>query len=111
MPHGSDVEAAAKFDIFGQVGQVDVQHDQVRDALVAFRLEMVLGHPHGVEAIIIQGLRDGFGLAENGHQVIVVEFPVVHRLAAVADIGHIYVAGIHTVKFSDHISNPFPILI
>ena len=35
MPHGGDIEATAKIDPLCQVGQVDAQHQDVGDALVA----------------------------------------------------------------------------
>ena len=111
MPHGGDVEAAAELDVLGQMGQVDIEHNQVGDTLVAFRLEVVLGHPHGIEAIGVQGFRDGLGLSVDGHQVFVVEFPVVDCGAAVADVGHVYVTGEQAVELGNHLLLSLPVLI
>ena len=45
MPHWGDVEATAESDILCEVSQVNAEEQQVRNALVAFRLEMVLRQP------------------------------------------------------------------
>ena len=65
IPHGGDVEAAAESQVLGQMGQVDVEHQQVGDALVPLGLEVVLGHPHGVVAVLVQSPGDGFGFLER----------------------------------------------
>ena len=39
MPHWRDVKATAKFEAFGEMGQVDKQQQQVGDALVPFPLK------------------------------------------------------------------------
>ena len=82
---------------------MNVEHDQVGDALVAFRLEVVFRHPHGVEPVFVQGLRDGLGLAVNGYQMVIAESAVVHRRSTVADIGHIHMTGIQAVEFGNHL--------
>ena len=110
VPHRGDIEAAAKLDVLGHVGQVDIQHDQIGYTLIAFRLEVVLRHPHGVEPVGVQRFRDGFSFAVDGHQVVIAEFPVVDRRSAVADIGHVNVTGIQTVKFCNHLLNRLPVL-
>jgi hypothetical protein len=45
MPGGDDVEGAADLDAPGAMGKIDRQQRNVRDALVPFVLEMVLGQP------------------------------------------------------------------
>ena len=94
VPHGSDVEPTAELDVFGQVGQMDVQHDQVGNTLVPLRLKVVLRHPHRVEPVGVQGLGDGLSLAIGSDQVVIVKFPVVDWHPAVADIGHVHVTGV-----------------
>ena len=59
VPHGRDVKPTAQLDALREVGEVDVVHQQVGDAFVAFPLEVVLGHPERVVAQPIHGLSDG----------------------------------------------------
>ena len=56
MPHGRDVEAAADPELLGEVRQVHRQHQDVRDALVALVLEVVLGQPERVVAELVHHL-------------------------------------------------------
>ena len=84
------------------MGQVDVEHYEVRDALVSFRLEVVLRHPHGVVAILVQSPGDGFGFWKDRGQVVVVENAIVDCCAAVADVGHIDVSSKQAVELGDH---------
>ena len=64
VPHGIDVEAAAEAEILGQVGQVDVHHQQVWDALVALVLEVVFGRPKCVVAQFVHFDGDGLRLGK-----------------------------------------------
>src|SRR3990172_599943 len=48
VPHGGDVEAAPDAQSPRQMGQVDGDHQDIRNALVALVLEVVLGQPKGV---------------------------------------------------------------
>jgi hypothetical protein len=41
MPHGQDIEAAAKFQPLRKLGQPHAQHQQIRDGFVPFPLEIV----------------------------------------------------------------------
>ena len=62
MPHGGDVEAAADVQPLGDVRQMHRAHKHIRQAFVAFRLEVVLGEPEGVVAVGVHRLGDGVGL-------------------------------------------------
>ncbi len=73
MPHRRDVEAAADLHVFGHVGQVQRHHQHVGDALGAFALEVMFGHPEGGVAEAVHLLRDGLGFAEGGGQMGVVD--------------------------------------
>ena len=84
------------------MSQVDVHHQQVGQTLVPFGLEVVLSHPHGVVAVVVHRRGDGLGLFEHGGQVVVVKQSVVYRRAAVADVGHINVAGEEAVELGNH---------
>ena len=68
MPHRRDVEAAADPQVPGEMRQVQRHHQHVGDALGAFRLEVVLGHPERAVAEPIHQLRHGLGLAQRGGQ-------------------------------------------
>ena len=94
MPHGRDIEAATELEVLGEVGEVDVHHQEIGQALVAFRLEVVFGHPHRVVAVPVHGGGDGLSLFENRGEMIIAETAVVHRRAAVPEVVHIHVAGI-----------------
>ena len=102
VPHGGDVEAAAEAQTLGDVGEVDDEHQEVGDALVALGLEVVLGHPEGVVAVLVQGLGDGHALVEGGGEVLVGVGAVVDRGSAVADVFHVDVAGVQAVKGGNH---------
>ena len=72
------------------------------DALVAFGLEVMLGHPEGVVAVLVQGLSDGNAFVESGSQVLVGEGTVVDGDAGVTDVFHVNMAGVKTVKGGNH---------
>ena len=65
VPHRIDVEPAAESQVLGQVGQVDVHHQQIGDALVALVLEMVLSRPKCVVAEFVHLDSDGLGLGKH----------------------------------------------
>ena len=102
VPHRGDVEAAAELDVPGQVCQVQRRHQDIGDALVAFVLEMMLGHPEGVVAQPIHQLRHRLGLVEDRRQLFVGKPAVVHRGAGIAGILHVDVPGKQTVEFGNH---------
>ena len=49
VPHGVDVESAAESEVFGEVCEVDEEHQKVRNALVSFALEVVFSAPEGIK--------------------------------------------------------------
>ena len=102
MPHGGDVEATAEAQPLSDVSQMYDEHQQVGDALVAFGLEVVLGHPESVVAVLVQGLRDGHAFVKSGGEILVGVGAVVYRGTAVADVFHINVARIQAVKGGNH---------
>ena len=58
MPHGEDVERTAELEATCLRGEPERELDQVREALVAFPLEVVLGRPQGVVAEVVHELGD-----------------------------------------------------
>ena len=71
VPHRVDVEAASEAEILGEMGEVDEEHQEVGDALVAFALEVVFGAPKGVETEFVHGGGEGCGLVEDGGELVV----------------------------------------
>ena len=55
----ADVEGAANLDALGPMRQVDRQHGDARDALVALVLEVMLGQPQGLVPQRVGGARQG----------------------------------------------------
>ena len=106
VPHRGNVETAAELEVAGQMRQVDIQHQQVGDALVALGLEVVFRHPEGIVAAGVHSFGNGLGLVKGGGQVFVGKGTVVHRRAAVADIVHIDMAGVQAVKLGNHCPAP-----
>ena len=102
MPHRRDVEPAPEAQPFRKVRQMHNEHQQVGDAFVPLRLEVVLRHPEGVVPVPVQALGNGHALVKGRRQVFVGKRPVVHRRAAVAQVVHINMAGVQTVKSRNH---------
>ena len=86
VPHWDDVESLAELQVFGLAGQVDAHQDEVGDALVAFVLEVVFGHPHTVEAALVHMLRQGVGVVVSLGQPGVGVAAAVGRRAVCAHI-------------------------
>jgi len=82
--------------------EVEGQQEHVRDALVAFALEMVLGQPERVVPAPVEQARQVARLGEGGDEVLVRKHAAVHGDAAVADVVHIHVAGVEAVELGDH---------
>ena len=102
VPHGGDVEAAANLESLGQVGQVDGEQQQVGDALVAFPLEVVLGHPEGIVVQPVHGLGNGLGLVERRGQTVIGQPAVVGRRGVQADVVKVNVPGKQAAKLGNH---------
>jgi len=102
MPHRRDVEAAADLDLLGDVRQVHRRHEEIRQALVALVLEVVLGQPDRVVAQLVHRPGDGVRLREHRRQVLVPVAPLVGRGGHLAHVGQIDVAGIDGGEPGDH---------
>ena len=79
MPHGGDVEATSEFQPRRLGGQVHVEHQQIRDALIAFRLEVMLRHPELVIAQRVQPLGKVHGPVEDFSEFIIGIPAVIRR--------------------------------
>jgi len=77
-------------------------HQNVRQALVAFVLEMVFGEPQRVVAAFVHHLGDRFGLVENRSELVVRITPVVRWCGILSVVGDVDVTGIHRHEFVDH---------
>ena len=94
VPHGVDVESASKPQIFGEMGEMHEEHQEVRDALVAFALEVVFGAPKGVETQFIHRFCERSGLVEDGSELFVGQPSFVCGCAGVADVVHVDAASV-----------------
>ena len=102
MPHGSDVEAAAVLQPLGVGGQVQAEHQQVGDALVALGLEVVLGHPELVVAQALQVAGEVQGPVKGLGQLLVGIVAVVGRQTLKAQVVVHHVPGIGSAKAAKH---------
>lgn len=102
VPHRADVETAADPQAPGHMREMHPQHEDVRDALVAFVLEVVLGEPQGVEAEPVHRLRKRLGLREHRDEVLVRIAAVVRRGRVLAHVAQIDVARVEGRKLGDH---------
>ncbi len=102
VPHGRNVEAAADLEALGQMANVHRGHQQVRDHLVAFLLEVVFRHPERVPAALVHRPGDRLGLVEHPGEVRVGEPPLVRRRGILTAVRQIDMAGIDGGKFRDH---------
>ena len=82
---GRMLKPAAELDAPGMLGQVLAHNEQVRDALIAFALEVMLGHPQDVETKIVQEHGGLTGNVESHRQPIIVVPAVVCRHAVKSD--------------------------
>ena len=106
VPHGGDVEAAPDAKPRGQVPQVDGEHQDVGDALVALVLEVVLGQPEGVVAVLVHAARDGLGLVKHRRQVRVRVSAFVRGSGHLAHVAQVHVPGIDGRELADHVCPP-----
>ena len=102
VPHRHDVEAAADLQVLRDAAQMHRHHQEVRDQLRAFRLEMVLGHPERVVAALVHALGVLHDLVQRLLQFLLRIVALVDRRALVAEILHIGGAVIGAVEFRDH---------
>ena len=102
MPHRCDVEAAADPQPLCDMRQMHRAHQDVRQALVAFGLEMVLGQPQRVVAELVHHLGDRFGLVEDRGELVVRIAPLVGRSGVLTMVGDVDVAGVDRHELVDH---------
>ncbi len=105
VPHGGDVEAAPDAKPRGQVRQVDGEHQDVGDALVALVLEVVLGQPEGVVAVLVHAPGDGLRLLEHGGQVLVRIAALIGGRGQLPHVAQVDVSRVDVRELGDH---PFP---
>src|SRR6516162_1072320 len=87
--------------------QMHGAHQNVRQALVAFVLEMMLGEPQRVVAALVHRLGDRFGLVEDRSELVVRITPIVRRGGILIMVGDVDMTGIHRHEFVDHgLSSP-----
>ena len=106
MPHGQDVERAAELEAARLRGEPQRELDQVREALVALALEVVLGRPQRVVAEVVHELRDVARGEERLAQPLVVIAPLVGRRALQPDVLELDLADVQHVEPFDHRSCP-----
>jgi hypothetical protein len=102
VPHRADIESAADFELPRYMREVQRHHQHIGDALVAFTLEMMLGHPERVVAHPVHELGHCLRLVEHGDQVLVWKPAIVHRNPAITDVVHVDMTGKQAVEFGDH---------
>ncbi len=102
VPHGRDVEAAARAEPGGQMREMHGEHQDVGQALVALALEGVLGQPEGAVAVLVHAAGDGLGLREDRGQVLVRIAALVGGGGHLPHVGKIDVAGVDGGELGDH---------
>ncbi len=102
VPHRQHVERAAEFQPLGLRRQPQPELDQVREALVALALEMVLGGPERVEAQLVHHAGDAAGGEEHLREAFVRIAALIRGRAGRADIVEVDLADIEHVKPLDH---------
>ena len=106
VPHRRDIESAANPEALRQMAEMHRRHQQIRDDLVAFLLEVVLGHPQRVPAALVHHPGDRLAFVEHAGEMRVGEASLVRGCRVLATIRQIDVAGIDGRKLLDHDSNP-----
>src|SRR6516162_5414518 len=107
VPHRQNVEGAAEFETPGLGGEPKPELDQVRQALVAFALEMVLGGPKAVVTELVHQPSDIARGPEYLAQALIRVAAVVRRRAVAADIIELDLTDIERMKPFDHVvTNP-----
>src|SRR5262249_32030382 len=77
-------------------------NQEIRDALVALVLEMVLRQPERVVAEVVHGPRERFGLLEHRGEVVVGITPLVGRRGVLPHVAEIDVPRIERRELGDH---------
>src|SRR6516164_4899424 len=107
VPHRQYVEGAAEFKAPGLRGKPQPELDQIRQAFVAFPLEMVLGGPKAVIAELVHQPGDIARGPERLAQALVRVATIVRRRAVQADIVELDLADIERMEPFDHFAtNP-----
>ncbi len=84
------------------MGRMRGAHEDVRDALIAFVLEMVFGQPERVEADLVQLPRDRIGLGENGRERLVRVAPLIGGSRVAPAVGQVDMSRIDGGELADH---------
>ena len=102
MPHGQHVERAAELEPLGLGGEPERELDEVREALVALALEVVLGRPQRVVAERVHLLGDVFRRPEHLGEAGVGVATGVGGRARQADVLELDLTNVQGVKSLDH---------
>ena len=102
MPHRQHVERAAELQAPGLGGEPEAELHQVRQALVAFTLKVVLGGPQRVVAEVVHRLGDVAGGEEDLGEAVVGIAAVVGGGAVEADVVEVDLADVEDVEAFDH---------
>jgi ankyrin repeat protein len=82
--------------------EMDGEHQDVGQALVALALEVVLGQPEGAVPVLVHAAGDGLGLREDRDQVLVRVAALVGGGGHLPHVGKIDVAGVDGRELGDH---------
>src|SRR5262249_14195502 len=102
VPHRQHVEGAAELEPLGLRGEPQRELDEVRKALVALALKMVLGRPQRVVAERVHLLGDVFGRPEDLREAIVGIATGVGGCARPPDVLELDLTDVQGVKSFDH---------
>jgi len=102
MPGGDDVEGAADLHALGAMGEIDGQHRNVGDALVALVLEVVLGQPERLVPERVGGAGQRDGGVEDLDQPLVGIPAIVGRRARQPALLQLNVAHVERRESRDH---------
>src|SRR6266851_5331898 len=102
VPHRQHVEGATELEAFGLRRQPEAKLDEIRHALIALALEMMLGGPQRVKAERIHLLRDLARGSENLAQPLARIAPLVGRRAAEPEIVELDLTDIEDMELLDH---------
>src|SRR2546428_71180 len=102
VPHRDHVEGAAELEAPRLGGEPQRELDEVREALVALALEVMLGRPERVVSKIVHQLGDVARGEERLAQPLVAVAPGVGRRALQADVLQVDPADVEHVESLDH---------